>query len=544
MPEGQKTNAQLREENIRLRAQAAQLEDRLDHLTEHGSAASSSTREWESLHHDVMSVVSDAVLIADTAGRLTYVSPNVHFIFGHSQAEIARRGRISLLLPHDLFDADVLEQRGEIANIECPIRDAVGRARSLLVTVRRIEGHGGGVLYVCRDVTERKKLQADHDLLSLTLERRVEERTSELRESRERYRRLVEGLRDEYFFYATDPRGIITYISPSIHNILGYTPEQLLGHNWREFVDMSQPVYAELEELERMRFAGIATPKYCSPIPRADGEIRMLEFRDAPLLDVDGRIVANEGIAKDITERHRSEDSLRRIQEELEQRVRERTSALTVANEQLCGSEQRYRSVVEDQLEFIVRWRFDGVVTFVNEAYRQASGKDREELIGSSFMPTIIEEDRDALEQKLADVSVESPVVVQEHRVVMPDQQIEWQRWSHRAFFDERGKLVEFQSVGSDITDRRRREEQARESAVAIVQLQNLTDREHDVMRLVVAGNANKVIARKLELSVKTIEKHRSSLMKKLHVRSVPELVRLALLAGDGSEPPAAGRKR
>ena len=56
-------------------------------------------------------------------------------------------------------------------------------------------------------------------------------------------------------------------------------------------------------------------------------------------------------------------------------------------------------------------------------------------------------------------------------------------------------------------------------------------------MRLVVAGDANKVMARKLGLSIKTIEKHRSSLMKKLHVRSVPELVRLALLVENAIEP-------
>ena len=55
-------------------------------------------------------------------------------------------------------------------------------------------------------------------------------------------------------------------------------------------------------------------------------------------------------------------------------------------------------------------------------------------------------------------------------------------------------------------------------------------------MRFVVAGDANKLIARKLDLSVKTIEKHRSSLMKKLHVRSVPELVKLALLADGASD--------
>ena len=49
-------------------------------------------------------------------------------------------------------------------------------------------------------------------------------------------------------------------------------------------------------------------------------------------------------------------------------------------------------------------------------------------------------------------------------------------------------------------------------------------------MRLVVAGNANKVIARKLDLSIKTIEKHRSSVMRKLQVKSVPDLVKLAML--------------
>ena len=70
---------------------------------------------------------------------------------------------------------------------------------------------------------------------------------------------------------------------------------------------------------------------------------------------------------------------------------------------------------------------------------------------------------------------------------------------------------------------------------MAAAQLRALSEREFDVMRLVVAGNANKVIARKLDLSIKTIEKHRSSLMKKLHVRSVPELVRLALLVEESS---------
>ena len=126
-------------------------------------------------------------------------------------------------------------------NLDCQIRDSVGRARNLLVTVRRIESHCGKILYACRDVTERIRIELDHELLSLSLERRVEDQIRELRESRERYRRLVEGLRDEYLFFATTPDGIITYVSPSLHTILGHRPDQVMGHNWREFVDVNDP---------------------------------------------------------------------------------------------------------------------------------------------------------------------------------------------------------------------------------------------------------------------------------------------------------------
>ena len=154
-----------------------------------------------------------------------------------------------------------------------------------------------------------------------------------------------------------------------------------------------------------------------------------------------------------------------------------------------------------------------------------------DELNGTSFMSAIVEEDREALQQKLAMVTADKPVVVHEHRTITPDGRTVWEHWTHRALFNSAGEVIEFQSVGSDVTERRKREEHAEEQAEAYDKLRGLTDREYDVMRLVVAGDANKVVARKLGLSIKTIEKHRSSLMKKLRVRSVPELVRFALLA-------------
>jgi PAS domain S-box-containing protein len=385
-------------------------------------------------------------------------------------------------------------------------------------------------MYVCRDASERIKIEQDYELLSLTLERRVEERTRELRDSRERYRRLVEGLGNEYLFYATDADGLITYVSPSIRTILGYTPPQVIGRNWREFVDKSHRLYPELERLEEMRFAGIPTPLFCGAVLNANGEVRMLEFRDAVVRDADGRVIASEGIGRDVTQRLQAEEDLHRIHEELEQRVQERTAELKDMNDRLRESERRYRTVVEDQLEYIVRWKGDGLRTFVNDAYCRSRNASRNELIGTSFMESIMEKDHEELKRQLAAVSVESPVVIHEHRIVRPDGQVVWERWSNRALFDENGVLIEYQSVGSDVTERRKQERQTQDRATAAAQLRALSERELDVMRLVVAGNPNKVIARKLNLSVKTIEKHRSSVMKKLRLRSVPELVRMALL--------------
>lgn len=529
MTDSRKSNLQLAEENKRLRAQVAQLEDRLDHLSEHGAAAKA-LRSSENLHHNVLSVVADTVLITGEDGKLTYVSPNAHLIFGHAAADILKQGRLSFVLPSNLFDPDVLSQRGELANIDCQIRDSVGRSHHLLVSVRRIESESSHTLIVCRDVTERKRIELDYDLLSLTLEKRVEEQTRELRESRERYRRLVEGLKDEYFFYATDREGRLTYASPSIHSIMGYTPNEVIGRNWREFAVTDSPTYAELEHVERMVFAGIEPPSHFAAMIHAHGNVRILELRDILLRDSEGRVIANEGIAKDVTRRHEAEEELQKTHEELERRVQDRTAELLAKNEQLRQSQQRYLSVIQDQLEFIVRWKEDGTRIFVNDSYCAYCQVTAEELVGSDFMSGMVEEDKPELLTSLAALTVTSPAVVHDHRVVTPEGRIAWERWTHRALFNAHGKLIEFQSVGSDITALRRREEYARAWAHASDRLQALTQREYDVMRLVVAGDANKIVARKLGLSIKTIEKHRSSLMKKLRVRSVPELVRLALM--------------
>jgi PAS domain S-box-containing protein len=87
-----------------------------------------------------------------------------------------------------------------------------------------------------------------------------------------------------------------------------------------------------------------------------------------------------------------------------------------------------------------------------------------------------------------------------------------------------------------DITQRKRSEAEARQAAIVAARMALLTPRERQVLDAVVAGKANKVIARDLLISEKTVEKHRANAMKKLQAKSIAELVRLALAAQSASQ--------
>ncbi|WP_321507520.1 PAS domain S-box protein [uncultured Methanoregula sp.] len=130
----------------------------------------------------------------------------------------------------------------------------------------------------------------------------------------------------------------------------------------------------------------------------------------------------------------------------------------------LGESECRYRDVVETQTEFISRFKPDGTHVFANEAYCRHFGKRRDEIIGQRFVPLIPEEDRDLVRRHFASLTQEHPVAEVEHRVIMPDLSIRWHWWNDHAIFDDRGTVIEYQSLGKDITNRKQTEDALQES--------------------------------------------------------------------------------
>jgi len=128
-------------------------------------------------------------------------------------------------------------------------------------------------------------------------------------------------------------------------------------------------------------------------------------------------------------------------------------------------TDELFRAVVEDQTEMIVRWKPDGTRTFVNRAYSQVFGGRPEDFIGSSFMPLVAAEYREAVRAKIRSLTPEQPVATGIHESLGPNGGIRWQEWSDRGIFDVDGRLVELQSTGRDITERKRADEALRTSA-------------------------------------------------------------------------------
>jgi PAS domain S-box-containing protein len=176
------------------------------------------------------------------------------------------------------------------------------------------------------------------------------------------------------------------------------------------------------------------------------------------------------------------------------------------AEEALRKSEARYRAVVQDQTEVICRFTPDGTLTFVNDAYCRYFGKKPEELLGHKFMPLIPKEDHRQVEKHFASFSRANPVAEQEHRVIAPNGDVRWQRWINRAIFDAQGAIVEFQSVGRDVSERKRAEGELEEHRKHLEELNTalrvlLKKREEDKTELEekVLSNAKDLVLPYLE---------------------------------------------
>ncbi|MFH0954186.1 MAG: PAS domain S-box protein [Verrucomicrobiota bacterium] len=134
------------------------------------------------------------------------------------------------------------------------------------------------------------------------------------------------------------------------------------------------------------------------------------------------------------------------------------------ADDALRQSEERYRAVVDEQAEPILRTLPDGTISFANDAFCRYVGRKREVVIGMNVSQVVPPDVRSEVLAHLQAVKRGAATSWFERRVPSSDGSARWMRWTDRLIRNSRGEITEIQSAAHDVTDLKKIEEALRQS--------------------------------------------------------------------------------
>ncbi len=152
-----------------------------------------------------------------------------------------------------------------------------------------------------------------------------------IRESEKQYRSLVEDINE--WVWMTDAKGILTYSSPVVIDLLGYRHDEMIGQS---LIDLVAEKYrdAARKRLTRHKHK-LDFTNLDAQVINQQGHATPMEFSASPIFDENGHFAGYRGVARDISERVKAEKLQEEYQQTLERQVEERTSDLNEINEEL-----------------------------------------------------------------------------------------------------------------------------------------------------------------------------------------------------------------
>lgn len=262
---------------------------------------------------------------------------------------------------------------------------------------------------------------------------------------RQQYFDLFDLAPDGYI--VTDTQGIVGHINQTAVSRLNRHQRSPIGKPLAIMIAQADihDFYTLLSQLQRgQAFQNVSLRLQPYKLPSLHAS-----FTIAPMLDHQSQLVGFRWLFRDLTEQRRT----------------------VIALEE---SEAKYRAIVENQTELICRLMADGRLTFVNQAFCQYFDCSSESVLGESFFTIIGETANERVMKHLAildQLDRDTPTITLDHQVALPDGQLRWQQWMHRALFDRNGDFFQFQSAGRDITAQKQAEAafQQREAQLKLV---------------------------------------------------------------------------
>jgi PAS domain S-box-containing protein len=257
-----------------------------------------------------------------------------------------------------------------------------------------------------------------------------------LRQSEERYRNILESIQEGYF--ETDLDGNYAFVNDANSKFLGYSKEELAGMNYRQ--------HSNEKTVEELRTHYTRLYRTGKPIEglevesiRKDGSKAIYETSVSLMRDSEGEPIGFRGVSRDITDRKRAEEALRR-------------------------SEERYRTILENIEEAYFEDDLAGNFTFVNDVLCKLLGYTRQELIGMNNRQYTDEENAAKLRELYAGLyKTGKPIKAFDLEAIKKDGTKAIYETSVSLMRDSEGKPIGFRGVSREVTERNKMEAALRE---------------------------------------------------------------------------------
>ncbi|HSK71980.1 MAG TPA: PAS domain S-box protein, partial [Pyrinomonadaceae bacterium] len=372
----------------------------------------------EARYRIVTNSASDAIITIDEAGTILFVNQSAEKIFGYEAEELIGE-KVIKLMPERIHRAYSVRMKRYLKAgkrnvaaqaVEVAARHKNGHEFLIEITFGEYSSDGERVFTaVVRDITERKRAE------------------EALRKSEE-YRNLFELANDAIIIFEPESEMVLN-VNDYACKMYGYSREEFIGRSLR---DISENVKRGKEHINRLlnheameSFESVQYKKDGTPITILINS-SLIEFEGKP---------AVLSINRDVTSRIKADTALRE-------------------------SEYKFRTLIENMSEGLVHLDQDDRIIFVNKRFCQMTGYEEAELIGQNASMLLLDEEGRKIVEKANQRRRQGVSEDYEIQLRTAQGRMIWSLIGAVPILDAAGEVIGSMSVHTDITERKRAEEQ------------------------------------------------------------------------------------
>jgi PAS domain S-box-containing protein len=379
-------------------------------------------RASEERYRAVIESLGEGVAITDEQERVLIANPAAEQIFGVPPGGLVGRILNDFVAPEEISKLEseaARRRRGEKTSYQLQLVRPDGAGRTILVTVAPQygpDGHSIRCVGVFRDITDSRQLE-------------------------ERFRLLAHALASSgEGVGVTDACGRFLYVNGAFCRMYGYPESALLNRHVRMMRTRRNPA-GLWRQIARATLAGGWQGELWNRAK--DGREFPISLSTSAVRDEHGRMIALAGVARDITERKRTEEALKE-------------------------SEARFRDLVENTSDLI--WESDAQYNciYCSPAVKEIFGMTQPEWVGTAPLDFTTPEERAINRRTVADlIANPRPFRGQERRMLHRDGSMRVLETSGVPIYDAAGRFTGYRGITRDITERKRAEEELRAAMAA-----------------------------------------------------------------------------